>query len=180
MASGWNAGEEGCNNVSAGRVDDVKRPYIAGFLWSDLNSLLDRFPWFVSGLDCLFTSIDSGPSTADILRHDLPFEIIRTLGSLGIISGDLLLSNRDLLLTGFDELYVLRPDTWRNLDGSLWSRRYTTDVLHLTATIPDRLASMLTASKALRYASDGDGLNVIVSSQGELDKIYGGLLPSLG
>jgi len=142
-----------------------------GFLDSDINALLDACPWFVADADCLLTCIDSGVDTAEMIRYSLALKEVEQLGRFAVLTGEFVLANRGNLFTWFDEFYVFNRDAWRGLTESRWERHYTSDTTRLVEAIPEGLRSVYEWSGALRYASDGDGLNVIATTPLEMARI---------
>lgn len=143
----------------------------AAYKGSDLPTLLSVCPWFVQGHDCVVTSIDSDTSTLYGAKKALDPRLVRNIGSFAVIRGDDLIPHIGELFTGFDELYVLRSDSWHGLDPSIWSEKYTSEHVQLDAQIPDKLIAIFESAGALRYASDGCGLNVLVRDIDEMTRI---------
>lgn len=92
-------------------------------------------------------------------------------GHLALISGDALLSSSRDIFFGFDEFYVLDNAAYATINSTLPKTYNTSDRTELRTTIPDDLHEAFSALGAVRYASDGCGLNVISTRQQELAAI---------
>ena len=82
---------------------------------------------------------------------------------------------------GFDEIYVVEPAAWRNIDPSVWKEHWTSEPIHVDKGLPDSLLNMLWVSGAVRYASDGDGLNVVSAREEDVQRVialFHGLRPA--
>ena len=133
----------------------------SAFIDSDINSLLDAVPDFANGLDCLITFLDSDTPKADAVRREIePFEF-ETVGSGVVVSGAALLDVRSDFLTGFDEIYYFRKGSWRATDPKLFERHFTTERTQFKSGLPDVFTEIFRMSGAVRYTSDGAGLNLV-------------------
>ncbi len=139
--------------------------YAFAFFDSGIRNLLEARPDFVSGSDCLITMLDSGDDTWSRLRASIKPKDMQQCGPFALLSGEATLEHRHRLFDGFDEFYVFAPGSWRHLDPNLFSEHYTSDRTGANASILNAMRLAFVQSGALRYASDGVGLN-IQSSQG--------------
>lgn len=139
--------------------------YAHAYIDADINGLLEARPDFVSGCDCVITMLDSGKETWRHLRGSINPAGMRQCGAFAVLSGDLTLEKRQELFSGFDECYVFAPGSWRDLNPNLFSEHYTSERTDANESILSAMRLTFVESGALRYASDGVGLN-IQSSQG--------------
>ena len=101
---------------------------------------------------------------------------MRVLGKFGMISGNVL-GKGPRIFFGFDEAFIVREGSYRNLDVSLFTSHYTSDILDLReSAIPDNLRLLLAVPGVEQYASDGLGLNVITKRSATIARIRSELL----
>jgi hypothetical protein len=82
-----------------------------------------------------------------------------------------LLASVDAMFAGFDEMYVLPRNYWNAVSRDVFSQCYTSERIHVDEHLPDGLRNAFLSSNALRYASDGDGLNVVTRDPNDLSRI---------
>lgn len=139
-----------------------------GFFDASILELLDRSPQFVESHDAVITCIDSGENTASSIANIVSPDSLVTLGKFAVLPGEVILRHKAQIFTGFDELYVFSREGWREIEPSVWKTHFTSDTTELRDSIPNDLRQAFIASRAIRYASDGCGLNVIATDPNEL------------
>jgi hypothetical protein len=142
-----------------------------GFFDSRIEALLERCPWFVRRCSCLITCLDSGRNTADALARCLPKPDVRSIGQFGLITGETAINMRETIFAGFDEMYVFEGNFDLAIGPTIWKHQYTTDRIFLRDAVPAELLAAFQASGAVRYASDGSGLNVLARQVKDLNSI---------
>lgn len=93
------------------------------------------------------------------------------VGKKLVLQGRALLPFADSLLDGFAEIYVVESGSWSHLEPSIWREHWTTERAHADQPLPDDLVRALVESRAIGYASDGDGLNVVCRKAGDLERV---------
>lgn len=137
-----------------------------GFFDSDISELVEQFPWFVEKYDCVITCLDSGRRTYETLVRLSPAPL-EHVGPYAVLPGEVLVELRQTIFSGFDEFYVFKRNLWRETHPDLWKDQFTSDRIFLKHDIPATLLGAFVRSGACRYASDGTGLNVIVTDPEE-------------
>jgi len=96
-------------------------------------------------------------------------------GNFIVLPGELLISKRYVLLTGFDEVFYFngsaRPSTLSPFDVFLWEAHFTSDRFQFHDELPPLLRKIFETSHAVRYSSDGCGLNVICETPMVLEEV---------
>ncbi len=136
-----------------------------------IAALLKSCPWFIRDLDCVLTCFDSNPETVGYVHGPLFLRDSWQLGPFAVIRGNRLLEVAEFFFCGFDEFYVVRPETWHALAPSIWSEKWTSERFHANLGVPQQVKEAFSNSMALRYASDGDGLNVLSKNPEEILQI---------
>ena len=142
-----------------------------GFFDGGIEALLERCPWFVRRCSCLITCLDSGRNTADALACCLPKSDVRSIGQFGLITGETAINMRETIFAGFDEMYVFEGNFDLAIHPTIWKHQYTSDRIFLRDAVPAELLATFQASGAVRYASDGSGLNVLARQGEDLNSI---------
>ncbi len=137
-----------------------------------LAALIRECPWFVTGYDCILTCLDSNPRTGlwpdgPILNHGNSSRF----GPYLVAPGELIAEFASQLFSGFDEVFIVERESWRNLQPTIWREHWTTERAHADGPLPEDLVRTLTESSAVRYAADGDGLNVACGSAEEIARV---------
>ena len=130
-----------------------------GFFDADVRALLEQCAWFVERCWCVLTCLDSGMDTARIpMLHEIGASAI---GRFAVVPGALAIEKRQQLFSGFDEFFVFEDERWRSLDASVWPVQRTSERVELRSALPNELRTTFESWGAVRYASDGVGLNVV-------------------
>jgi hypothetical protein len=130
------------------------------FFDTDIAGLLARFPEFAEGMDCRVTCVDSSMDVRDDVRDQIQGLAHDDFGRFIVLAGRDLLGCAPALFSGFDEVYFFTDDKWRLADPFRWSEQFTSDRANFGVSVPEYLRSLLEWSGAVRYLSDGCGLNI--------------------
>ena len=141
------------------------------YLDADISTLLERAPWFADDLDCMITCVDSSRDVAKVLEGVLNERRARVHGRFMVLAGSDLVTSHSHVLVGFDEVYLFPRDVWRRTEPSIWQRTFTSEQCQFQRGVPSELLRIMKASGALRYASDGCGLNVAAESSNVLQNL---------
>lgn len=134
------------------------------FIDSDIPELLRSFPEFADGMDCLVTCVDSSMNVRESLAFDLKGYRTLTHGPFVVLEATTILALQDRLFPGFDEIYYFQTGDWQSSDPGLWERTFTSEQAQFSEDVPQELRDIMKLSHAVRYSSDGYGLNIAAES----------------
>lgn len=142
----------------------------ASYFDSSIRDLLAVCPWFVEGATCIISAIDSNPKVSSTDIQHLQGAAI--LGNDVIVPASTVLHTAEELFNGFDEFFVVQSEPMVYPEELSIKEIYTTERVQLDGPIPAALEAKFRAYGALRFAADGDGLNVITTNEAELAEIF--------
>jgi hypothetical protein len=140
--------------------NSLPQDLVAGFVPLSIADIVRYMPNFFKGLAMLITVIDSGPASS------LNLENFRGRGlELKPYGTAVLVQEPDVEVLlkdgwpfdGFDEVFLLKPPV--NFHVSDFSEHFTTDARDFSQDVPVQFLDMFQALNAVRYLSDGCGLN---------------------
>lgn len=144
------------------------------FIDFDIASLLTVYPEFASSYCCLITCLDSSSDVVGAFSSSYKHVNFESFGTFVLISGEDLVAHRNVF-NGFDEVYYFEKTVWAQklstLKSTLWCEHFTSDNVDVTKNIPSTLSNILIKSEAIRFTSDGCGLNLICESYDVLTKV---------
>jgi hypothetical protein len=135
-----------------------------GFYDASVFGLLVEFPEFIRGFDCLLTCSDSSSETIRLKPVIAQPEKRIELGSKLGLSGDDLL-NHLRIFDGFDSFIVLKKGALQQLSIVEDIGCFTSERLQFFSAIPPDLRIILDKYSAVRFCSDGVGLNVALEDE---------------
>lgn len=143
----------------------------AAYFDCDVRDLLDICPWFVAEHVCVITAIDSNP---EVFKTDMA-ELggASEYGRAVAVPGTRLLADTDMF-SGFDEIFVVQSELAS--PSAIGDGIYTSELVKVSNEIPEELARQFLALKAIRFASDGDGLNLISIYEADIAKVSAALI----
>ncbi len=134
------------------------------FVDSDISELLRSFPEFADAMDCLITCVDSSMKVRESLAFYLKDYPALTHGPFVVLEAATILALQDRLFPGFGEIYYFRRGDWKSSDPGLWEKTFTSERVHFSESVPQELRDIMKFSHAVRYSSDGCGLNIAAES----------------
>lgn len=147
--------------------------YYCGLVDAKISDVYDHLPGFFHSFDLLVTRLDSSVSLKDIRKW---VEYIAHSGWQYQILGDAVWISSNYVdrvfheqktFFGFDEVYLLRGVPKNTPPGE----HFTSDGYDFSKEVPARFIECMTHVGAVRYLSDGCGLNFACESQELADKL---------
>lgn len=145
------------------------------FLDSSIGELLERDSSILWGLDCIVTRLDSGGHTYRVLSDILGKHEVKLLGDYGVVRGDVLTRDSKVIFFGFDELYAVEKNAWKQIDPIVFSTSFTSERARFETGIPNAFVNAFKAARAVEYMSDGVGMNIATASIAEMKRIIAAL-----
>jgi len=152
------------------------RGYFAGFVDLRIADIAEPCPEFFEGFALLITCLDSSPDVVTLSRWVTylkskewrPLPIGRAVFIPAENTGGLLEDRQTFF--GFDEVYLLKEELPRELPHPT-DRAYTTDGFDFGESVPDAFWRYFANVGAVRYVSDGVGLNFACESRGCVQRL---------
>lgn len=145
-----------------------------GFADISISELAEHYFTFFDSFSLLVTCLDSQPDVASLdkwISHlkniNLEFSVLPDGVWLPAASVPSLLLDR-FTFRGFDEAYLLRKEPRFPLGDK---QVFTTDRCKLDKSIPERLLGSFHNLEAIRYVSDGSGMNFMCESLAVVEHI---------
>ena len=141
--------------------------------WADLKlpNVYELFPEFFQGFSMLITCLDSSPGIdwsggIDLENHKKwGTELINKMLYVTEPKFKDIFEDRNTF-NGFDEIFLFREKPFLTPN-----KYFTTDVANFGNQVPEEFLSYFKTSGAIRYLSDGLGLNFVCESKIILEKI---------
>lgn len=148
--------------------------YFYGFVDLTINEVFKYYPEFFKSLDILITCLDSSPHLPDLTKW---MNYLKQTGWHYKMVGDKMwipsVHVSDVFKQGktfyhFDEAYLVRGIPGQE---TLPTRHYTTDGYDFSEEIPSDFIETFLRLGAVRYLSDGSGLNFVCESLEVAEKL---------
>jgi len=134
---------------------ETKFAYVPG---ATIGVLLSVFPEFAGKRKCVFATSDSTRPAYNALANVVSDVAHDSREGFLVLRGEDLISRKSTLLVGFDEVYLGKSESWRDLASDSLRESFTTDRCKFLNNAPESV--MLLVREGWRYLSDGDGLNL--------------------